>query len=102
MSIFKNNRDVILAEVEARSKSNSHRLDEVDRKLQDNEKMLTSIAIIAKRQDDMDGDIKEIKNDVKTLTTKPAKRWESVTEKILLLVVTAFVTYILTKVGIPL
>lgn len=96
-----NKRDmaVQLAEIDARSRSNSHRLDDVERKLEDNERMLTSIAVIAKRQDDMDGDIKEIKSDVKVLAAKPAKRWEAVAEKVIMMVVAAVVTWVLTKVG---
>lgn len=96
-----NRRDmaVQLAEIDARSRSNSHRLDDVERKLEDNERMLTSIAVIAKRQDDMDGDIKEIKSDVKVLAAKPAKRWEAVAEKVIMMVVAAVVTWVLTKVG---
>lgn len=97
--MYRKKIDVTVAELVARSKSNSHRLDEVEHRLEDNKQMLASIAVIAKRQDDMDGDIKEIKSDVKVLTNKPAKRWESVTEKVLLLVVTALVTYGLTKFG---
>ena len=35
---------------EDRSKSNTHRLDEIDRKLEDNDKMLASIARLDQRQ----------------------------------------------------
>lgn len=89
-----------MAEVEARCKSNGRRLDDVERKLEDNERMLSSIAVIAKRQDDMDGDIKEIKSDVKSLTSKPAKRWDSVVEKVMLTAAGAVVAYILARLGL--
>ena len=89
-----------LTEVEQRSKSNSHRLDKVEERLADNEKMLASIHAMAQRQDTMDGDIKEIKADVKTLTSKPAKRWESVVEKVILAVVAAVVGVILAHLGL--
>lgn len=92
--------EIRLTEVDARSKSNTHRLGDVERKLEDNERMLASISVIAKRQDDMDGDIKEIKSDVKSLTTKPAKQWEAVVEKVILAVVAAVMTYVLTHVGL--
>lgn len=95
----RNNMAVQLAEIDARSKSNTHRIGDVERKLEDNERMLSSIAVIAKRQDDMDGDIKEIKSDVKVLASKPAKRWEAVAEKVIMMVVAAIVTYALTKFG---
>ena len=86
--------------VDDRSRSNSHRLDEVEKKLTDNEKMLASIARLDQRQKDMDTDVKEIKADVKALAGKPAKRWEAVVEKALMAVVTAIVGYVLIKLGL--
>lgn len=89
-----------LTEVDQRSRSNVHRLDKVEEKLADNEKMLASLSAMAQRQDTMDGDIKEIKADVKTLTSKPAKRWESVVEKVILAVVAAIVGVALAHLGL--
>lgn len=89
-----------LQRVDDRSRSNMHRLDEVEEKLADNEKMLASIARLDQRQKDMDTDVKEIKADVKALAGKPAKRWESVVDKVLMAVVTAIVGYVLLKLGL--
>lgn len=86
--------------VDDRSKSNTHRLDEVEKKLADNDAMLASIARLDQRQKDMDTDVKEIKADVKTLAGKPAKRWESVVDKAILAFVTAVVGYIVIKLGL--
>ena len=86
--------------IDDRSKSNTHRLDEVEKKLEDNEKMLASIARLDQRQKDMDTDVKEIKADVKALAGKPAKRWESIVDKALMAAVTAIVGYVLIKLGL--
>lgn len=85
---------------EDRSRSNMHRLDEIDRKLEDNDKMLSSIARLDQRQKDMDGDIKEIKTDVKCLTGKASKRWDSIVEKTLLTIISILIAYIFAKIGI--
>ena len=85
---------------EDRSKSNTHRLDEIDRKLEDNDKMLASIARLDQRQKDMDGDIKEIKTDVKSITAKSGKRWDSIVEKTLLTIISIIVAYIFARIGI--
>ena len=85
---------------EDRSKSNTHRLDEIDRKLEDNDKMLASIARLDQRQKDMDGDIKEIKTDVKGLAGKAGKRWDSIVEKALLAVISIIIAYIFARIGI--
>ena len=88
---------VKVQQVEDRSESNSRRLDEVEKKLADNDQMLASIARLDQRQEDMDTDVKEIKTDVKALAIKPAKRWESVVDKALMAAVTAIVGYVLIK-----
>ena len=91
---------VKLAEVEQRSKSNTHRLEQVEKKLEDNEQLLTNVALIAQKQNTLESDVQGSKNDGKMLTAKPAKRWESVVEKIILAVVAAGVTYLLAYVGL--
>ena len=84
--------------VDDRSKSNTHRLDEVEKKLADNDEMLASIARLDQRQKDMDTDVKEIKADVKALAGKPAKRWDSVVVAILGAVAGGLGTAIVTAV----
>lgn len=89
-----------LSHVEDRAKSNTHRLEEVERKQEDMTELIQSVAVIAQKQTDMDKDLREIKTDVKLLTTKPGKRWETVVEKALLAVVAGVVGYILWKLGL--
>lgn len=89
-----------LQEVDDRSKSNMHRLKDVERKLEDNAEMLASIATLAQQQERMEEDIKEMKGDVKTLTAKPGKRWEAIVDKALLAIVAALVVYALAQLGI--
>lgn len=89
-----------LTEVEARSKSNAHRLDDVEKRQDNLDKLTTSVSLLAEREERMESDVKEIKSDVKTLAEKPAKRWEAVVEKALLAVVAAVVAYFLGRMGI--
>lgn len=89
-----------LTEVEARSKSNAHRLDDVEKRQDNLDKLTTSVSLLAEREERMESDVKEIKSDVKTLAEKPAKRWESVVEKALLAVVAAVVAYFLGRMGL--
>lgn len=89
-----------LTAVEDRSKSNTKRIDELEKRTDDAEKLVTSVAIIAEKQNQMDGDIKEMKGDVKRILDKPGKRWDSIVEKVLLTAVTAVVVYMLTHLGL--
>ena len=89
-----------LTKVEDRSKSNTHRIESLEKRQNDTEKLVTSVAIIAEKQKDREGDVKEMKCDVKKLIEKPAKRWEGVVEKVLYTVVGAVVAYLLVKIGL--
>lgn len=89
-----------LTEVEQRSKSNQHRLEEVEKRQDNLDRLTTSVSLLAEREERMESDVKEIKSDVKTLDEKPAKRWEAVVEKALLAVVAAVVAYFLGRMGL--
>lgn len=91
---------VKIQQVDDRSKSNAHRLDDVEKKLADNDQMLASIARLDQKQTDMDKDIKEIKSDVKSIAEKPGKRWDAIVDKVLLAIVAALVCYALSKIGL--
>lgn len=86
--------------VEDRSKSNGKRIDELERRADDTEKLVTSVAVIAEKQKQMGCDITDIKTSLQRLTGIPGKRWESIVEKALSLVVAAVVAYMLMHLGL--
>lgn len=88
-----------LTEVEARSKSNAHRLDEVEKRQDDHDALLFSVKELAIREQNVENDVKEIKGDVKEIKDKPGKRWDSVIDKIIFTIVGGIVSYILIKLG---
>ncbi len=89
-----------LTEVEERSKSNTHRLDDLERRQDNLDDLVSTVKCLAIREENVENDVKEIKNDVKSLTSKPGKRWDSMVEKIILLVTAAIVGFILAKIGL--
>ena len=50
--------------------------------------------MFAKEQEHIQADVKEIKADVKALTDKPAKRWDSLVEKLLFAVAGAVLAWL--------
>ena len=88
-----------LTEVENRSKSNAHRLDDVERRQDSLDELVGTVKVLANREETVENDVKEIKSDVKTLTNKPAKRWDSLVDKIILTIAAAIVGFILAKFG---
>ena len=89
-----------LAEVKQRAVSNTRRIDVLERAQENLTKLVTSVAVIAEKQSQMETGIEEIKADVKSLTQKPAKRWETVVEIIFKVTLTALITAALIKLGI--
>lgn len=89
-----------LTVVEELSRGNKRRIEKMEKAQEDITELVKSVASIAQKQEDMDGDMKEIKADVKSLAGKPAQRWESIVEKALLTAVAALVSWCLLKVGI--
>lgn len=89
-----------LTKAEDRGKSNTRRIEKLEERQEDLTTLIQSVATIAQKQVDMDSDIKEIKGDLQTITLKPAKRWESIVEKVILAAVGVLVAYIAVKLGL--
>lgn len=89
-----------LTEVEARSKSNSHRLDEMEKRQDDLEELTSTVKVLAIREENVENDVKEIKSDVKTLTEKPGKRWDGIVDKIIMTVIGAIIGFIFSQLGV--
>ena len=89
-----------LTEVEDRSKSNMRRLDKVEKKQDELGELVTSVKVLAEREENVESDVKEIKSDVKSLTGKAGKRWDSLVDKIILTAAAIIVGFILAKLGI--
>lgn len=88
------------AEMEARGKSNTHRLDALEKNQKALNELTTSVKVLATEQSTMKTDIGEIKTGLKTLTDKPGKRWEAIVDKAIWLVAGALIAFVLAQVGI--
>lgn len=88
-----------LTEVEDRSKSNCHRIDEIEKRQDDLDELVSSVKVLAVREEAVEQDVKEIKTDVKFLANKPAKRWDDLVDKIILTAVGLIIGYIFSRIG---
>lgn len=89
-----------LTEVEARSKSNTKRLDDMERRQDNLDELVGTVKVLAVREEQVETDVKEIKSDVKSLTEKPAKRWDSLVDKIIMGLVGALLGFVLAQIGL--
>ena len=89
-----------LTEVEERSKSNGNRLDEMKKRQDNLDDLVSTVKVLAVREEAVENDVKEIKNDVKSLTSKSGQRWDSLVDKIIFAVAGAVIAFVLAKIGL--
>lgn len=89
-----------LTEVEERCKSNTHRLDDVEKRQASLDKLVAAVEVLADREERVESDVKEIKTEVKTIANKPAKRWDNLVDKIIWAVAAALIGFALAQLGL--
>lgn len=96
-----------LLDVEHRAKSNTRRIEKLELQTDALTRLATSVELLVAEQKHQTADIKDVKKDVakldekvEALESKPAKRWESIVEKAIMVIVAALVGYALAQIGI--
>lgn len=94
-------KDIVkLTEVDARSKSNTKRIDALEERQSNLETLASSVKVMANEMEHVKMDVIEIKNGIKTIAEKPAKNWNKVVEIAISVIVTAVITFIIAGVGL--
>ena len=82
--------------VEDRSKSNTLRLNKLEESTVVLNRLATAVEVMATKQDTMGESVERLEGKVDSLEAKPAKRWEGLLDKILLVVAGAFIAWLLS------
>lgn len=89
-----------LTSVEERAKSNTFRLDEVERRQDNLEELTTTVKVLATKEENVERTVGEIKNDVKEMKDKPNKRYDKIIDVIITAIIGVLVGFIFAKLGI--
>lgn len=89
-----------LSAVEQRSKSNSHRIEALEKQTDAVNSLATSVAVMAEKVEYTGEKVEGLCSDVQDLKSEPGKRWKFVVEKALYIAVSAVMGYILAKIGL--
>lgn len=89
-----------LTEVETRSKSNSHRLDKLEESTEAINRLATSMEVMAERQEQVVETVGKLDTKVTLLEEKPAKRWDSLMDKVIWAVAAALIGFVLARLGL--
>ena len=76
------------------------RITKVEDEQKEFRELISAVKSVATEQKNMRDDLAETKADVKQIKEKSGKRWDTIMEKVLLLLTTAAVAYMLSKFGI--
>lgn len=90
---------VKLAETEQRARSNMHRIEKLEQRQKDLNKLVTAVEVLASREKSVETDVKEIKADVKTITQKSGRRWDAMIDRVLYVLIGAVLSLLMTGVS---
>lgn len=87
---------VRISEIDSREKSNTKRIDKIEERQENLEKLTEAVSVMQNEQKHTNEKVDRIELNVDKLVEKPAKRWESIVEKAITVVVGALVGYLLS------
>ena len=89
-----------LTAAEARGKSNTRRIEKLESQADALNRLATSVEVMASKIEGMTGSIERLDDKVEHIEAGPRKRWESVSEKVILAVVGAIAGALLAHFGL--
>lgn len=89
-----------LQETTDRSLRNEGRIKKLEGEHDVLQNLATSVAVMAEQIKSMTGSVNTLAGKVDKLEEKPAKRWDSVVEKVIVAFVSAVVAFLLGRMGI--
>lgn len=91
---------MMLQETTDKATRNEGRIKKLENENEVLHQLATSVAVMAEQMKGLNKNVTTLTDEVEEIKGKPAKRWESVVEKIILGIVAALVGFVLAKIGI--
>lgn len=82
------------------AKSNKKRIDGLEEEQKELRALTSAVSQMVTEQKNMRDDLFEMKEDIKQIKEKPAKRWDNLAEKVLNFITAAVVAWMLGQIGI--
>ena len=89
-----------VASLEARFKSNTHRINDLEADNKALHQLATSVEVLATKQETIEENVNEIKADVKSLKALPGSRWEAVVKGVIAALIAGLIGFALAKLGV--
>lgn len=85
--------------LEERVSSNTRRIGMLEQGQESLGRLATAVEVLATKQENVAESVAKLDRKIDALESRPAKRWESLVDKILLVLAGAFATFLLTQGG---
>lgn len=82
------------------SERNMARIEKLEKGQEEFRDLVKAVNGMVVEQKNIRNDLTEMKDDVKQIKEKPAKRWDDAAEKVLTLVIAAVVAWMLAQIGL--
>lgn len=89
-----------LTALEDSSRGHEEKLQELQRRQDDLEELVSSVKVLAVRQETVETDVREIKLDVKRLASKPGQKYDALVDRVCWALMAGIVGFLLTRLGI--
>lgn len=96
-----------LTEIDHRAKSNTRRVEKLEKQTEAIQSLATSVELLVKEQSHqteamarIESNVEKLDGKVEALEKKPGKKWESITEKVLWALIAAAIGFILARLGL--
>ena len=89
-----------LQETTDRSLRNEGRIKKLENEHESIQSLAQSVAVMAERMTAMNSNVEKLTNKVDKLEEKPAKRWDGLVDKIIMVIAAAAVGFALAQIGL--
>lgn len=89
-----------LTKLESQECDLTRRIDTMEARQDNLDKLVASVAVMAEEQDHIKSDVTEIKTDVKGLKAKSGKRWDELVDKAVWAILAAIIAFFLGRIGL--
>lgn len=89
-----------IVENEQRSKSNTYRLDKLEKEIENQRELVVSVKEIATEVKHMREDVNDMNKRLKEVEEKPKKQWNAMVSQVISLIIGGIVGYLFLKLGL--
>lgn len=89
-----------LAEIEQRAKSNTHRMDKLEARMDENEKLVTAVCGLQKDMDYTKKTVEKLDVKLDAVVSRPGKLWLALVKGFLTALVGGLAAYVLFRLGL--